>query len=57
MAWRTEIGKPRQWLAERLGVSPKTVELWEYGTRNPGGPALLLLRQMMARHLRKEAHQ
>lgn len=57
MTWRTEIGKPRRWLAERLGVSPKTVESWEYGTRNPGGPALRLLRQLMAKHPRKKSHE
>jgi len=50
MAWRTSIGKPRKWLAERLGVSPKTVESWEYGTRNTSGPALLLLEQLMRDH-------
>lgn len=49
MAWRTSLGKPRKWLAERLGVSPKTVESWEYETRNPSGPALLLLMQLMSK--------
>lgn len=53
MAWRTSIGKPRKWLAERLGVSPKTVESWEYGTRNTSGPALLLLEQLMRDHPKK----
>lgn len=48
MAWRQEIGQPRKWLAERLGVSAKTVESWEYETRNPGGPAMLLLEQLMS---------
>jgi len=50
MAWRTSLGKPRKWLAERLGVSPKTVESWEYETRNPSGPALLLLEQLMSKN-------
>ena len=48
MAWRQSIGRPRKWLAEQLGVSPKTIESWEYETRNPGGPATLLLLQLMA---------
>lgn len=50
MAWRKAIGQPRKWLAERLGVSPKTVESWEYEARNPSGPALLLLKQLMAKN-------
>jgi len=48
MDWRQGIGKPRRWLAEHLGVSPKTIESWEYETRTPGGPALLLLKQLMS---------
>jgi len=47
MDWRQGIGKPRRWLAEQLGVSPKTIESWEYETRTPGGPALRLLEQLM----------
>ena len=47
MAWRQGLGQPRRWLAEQLGVSAKAIESWEYGTRNPGGPALLLLEQLM----------
>jgi len=47
MAWRQGIGKTRKWLSEELGVSAKTVESWEYETRNPGGPALRLLEQLM----------
>jgi DNA-binding transcriptional regulator YiaG len=46
--WRQGIGKPRKWLAEQLDVSPKTIESWEYETRTPGGPALLLLEQLMS---------
>jgi DNA-binding transcriptional regulator YiaG len=57
MAWRTEIWKPRRWVAERLGVSPKTVDSWEYGTRDPGGPALWLIRQLMAKLPRGKAHE
>lgn len=48
MNWRQGIGKPRRWLADQLDVSPKTIESWEYETRHPGGPALLLLEQLMA---------
>jgi len=47
MAWRQGIGKTRKWLSEELGVSAKTVESWEYETRNPGGPALRLLERLM----------
>jgi len=46
-AWREGIGRPRKWLAEQLGVSAKAIESWEYGTRNPGGPALRLLELLM----------
>jgi len=49
-AWREGIGRPRKWLAEQLGVSAKTIESWEYGFRNPGGPALLLLELLMKEH-------
>ena len=45
--WREGLSKPRRWLAERLDVSPKTIESWEYETRSPGGPALLLLEHLM----------
>jgi len=46
-AWREGIDQPRRWLADQLGVSAKTVESWEYGVRNPGGPALRLIEQLM----------
>jgi len=49
-AWRDELGEPRHWLAEKLGVSTKTIESWEYGVRNPGGPALRLLEMLMKEH-------
>jgi DNA-binding transcriptional regulator YiaG len=55
MDWRQGLGKPRRWLAERLDVSPKTIESWEYETRNPGGPALLLLEQLMSSPLPEES--
>ena len=47
MAWRKGLGQPRKWLADLLGVSPKTIESWEYGTRNPSGPAIRLLGVIM----------
>lgn len=47
MAWRTGLGRSRRWLAGQLGVSPKTIESWEYGARNPSGPALLLIDQLV----------
>lgn len=53
-AWREGIGQPRRWLAEKLGVSAKTVESWEYGVRNPGGPALRLLQLLMTQHRPKK---
>lgn len=46
-AWREGIGRPRRWLADQLGVSAKTVESWEYGVRNPSGPAPRLIEQLM----------
>jgi DNA-binding transcriptional regulator YiaG len=56
-AWREGIGRPRKWLAEQLGVSAKAVESWEYGTRNPGGPALRLIEQLMSDPGRKKAKE
>lgn len=53
-AWREGIGQPRRWLAEKLGVSAKTVESWEYGVRNPGGPALRLIELLMTQHRPKK---
>lgn len=49
-AWREGIGQPRRWLADQLGVSAKTVESWEFGVRNPRGPAQLLLGQLMSKN-------
>ena len=49
-AWREGIDQPRRWLADQLGVSAKTVESWEYGVRNPRGPALRLIEQLMKDH-------
>jgi DNA-binding transcriptional regulator YiaG len=49
-AWREGIDQPRKWLADQLGVSAKTVESWEYGVRNPRGPALRLLELLMNKH-------
>jgi len=48
--WREGIGRPRRWLADQLGVSAKTIESWEYEVRNPGGPALRLLEQLMKQY-------
>ncbi len=53
-AWREGIDQPRKWLADQLGVSAKTVESWEYGVRNPRGPAMLLLQQLMSQHRPKD---
>ncbi|MCB1206732.1 MAG: helix-turn-helix domain-containing protein, partial [Verrucomicrobiae bacterium] len=53
-AWREGIDQPRKWLAEQLGVSVKTVESWEYGVRNPSGPALRLIEQLMNQRSRRK---
>ena len=53
-AWREGIGQQRRWLAEKLGASAKTVESWEYGVRNPSGPALRLLELLMTQHRSKK---
>ena len=47
--WRESLGQSRTWLAERCGVSARTVEAWEQGSRTPSGSALLLLEQLVAR--------
>ena len=46
--WRLGQGKTRVWLAEQCAVSPRTIEAWEQGARNPSGPALLLLERLMS---------
>lgn len=46
--WRLGLGRPRMKLAECLDVSPKALRLWEYGTRNPCGPARLLQSQILS---------
>lgn len=42
--------KSQKWtvkeLAEKLDVSPRTVESWEQGRRNPSGPVLKLLESL-----------
>lgn len=47
--WRRLNGRSRIWLAQRCGVSSRTVEAWEQEVRNPSGPALLLLEGLMTR--------
>lgn len=47
--WRHQNGRSRKWLAQRCGVSSRTVEAWEQEVRNPSGPALLLLEGLMTK--------
>lgn len=46
--WRAALGENRAWLAEKCGVSSRTVEAWEQGIRTPSGPALLLLERLVS---------
>ena len=48
-AIRSWLGLNQQEFADRLNVSRNTVARWETGTRNPGGPAIVLLNQMWER--------
>jgi putative transcriptional regulator len=43
---RKELGLTQAEVAERCGVSDRTVRFWEKGKRSPSGPALTLLKQM-----------
>jgi putative transcriptional regulator len=43
---RKELGLTQAEVAERCGVSDRTVRFWEQGERIPSGPALTLLKQM-----------
>ena len=47
-ALRKSLGLATAGLAEKLGVSPRTVENWEQGRRHPSGAALVLLRSLAA---------
>jgi DNA-binding transcriptional regulator YiaG len=46
-AIREFFGDTQQAFADRLGVSKKTVESWEYGQRMPSNTALRLLATML----------
>jgi putative transcriptional regulator len=48
---RASIGMSQQEFAELLGVSPRTVQDWEQGRREPTGAARMLLK-VAARHPR-----
>jgi transcriptional regulator with XRE-family HTH domain len=41
---RTQMGLTQAALAERVGVTPNAVALWERGERNIGEPAARLIR-------------
>jgi DNA-binding transcriptional regulator YiaG len=51
VALRRFVGLTQQQFAEALGISVHTLRNWEQSRRNPGGPALALLR-IAARHPR-----
>jgi putative transcriptional regulator len=40
-------------MAERCGVAVNTLYKWECGNRTPGGPALMILRQLQRQAKRK----
>lgn len=42
-ALREEFGLSVEQAAAKLNITPRQWYHWEVGTRNPGGPALLLL--------------
>ena len=46
--WRLGLGRTQMKLAECLDVSPKALRLWEYGSRDPRGPARLLQSQIIS---------
>jgi DNA-binding transcriptional regulator YiaG len=46
---RERMNLDRVQFAESLGVSPRTVEAWEYDQRRPGIMVLVLLKKLMER--------
>jgi putative transcriptional regulator len=48
-AARKKLRMTQAQLAKALAVSPRTVEGWEIGRRVPGGPAMRLLEQLVAK--------
>lgn len=45
---RSQLGISREELAERVGVSPTTVEAWEQGRRRPSPEAWLRLYEVFS---------
>lgn len=41
---RTKTGLSQQQFADKLNISPRTLQNWEQGTRNPTGAAITLMR-------------
>lgn len=41
---RTKTGLSQQQFADKLNISPRTLQNWEQGTRNPTGAAVTLMR-------------
>jgi DNA-binding transcriptional regulator YiaG len=43
---RSSLGITQAELGRRLGVTSRAVRFWEAGSREPGGPALIMLKKM-----------
>ena len=43
-AIRAKTGLSQTQFASKLNISPRTLQNWEQGTRNPTGPAITLMR-------------
>ena len=41
---RTKTGLSQQQFADKLNISPRTLQNWEQGTRNPTGATITLMR-------------
>lgn len=41
---RAKTGLSQQQFADKLNISPRTLQNWEQGTRNPTGAAITLMR-------------
>lgn len=41
---RAKTGLSQQQFADKLNISPRTLQIWKQGTRNPTGAAITLMR-------------